>query len=177
MLREAGFVELLDDHGIDVRRRRQIEQPVAVELVSAVELIQATLQLLKRFWMMIFPGYISQGICEFFAQVVFGRAGIREFLYGIDRRLLVRLVRHRRSCESDDSESPRQTILGCQAVQGRDKLSARKIARCAEDYDGARVRGTDRTLFSRRNFFGGALIAWRHFEVLYFAAVLIACPP
>src|ERR1700682_5972103 len=119
MLREAGFVELLDDHGIDVRRRRQIEQPVAVELVSAVELLQATLQLLKRFWMMIFPGYIRQGICEFFAQVVFGRAGIREFLYGINRRLLERLVRQRRPCESDDSEPPRQAILRRQTISSR----------------------------------------------------------
>ena len=129
MLREAGLVELLDDHGINVRRRGQIKQPVPVELVRAVEFFQPLLQLLKRFGMMIFAGNIGEGLREFLALNIATRAGIRELLYGIDRRLLEGLVGHRRACKSDDGEPPRQAILRRQAIQRRESVSAAKDRR------------------------------------------------
>ena len=111
VLREAGFVELLDDQGIDVRRRGQVEQPVPGELVSAVQFFQTMFQVFKRFRVMIFAGYVSKGLGKFLTLQIVTRAIICEFLYRIDRQLLERLVRHRRPCKSDDCEPPRNRVI------------------------------------------------------------------
>src|SRR5229473_7155454 len=124
------------------------------------------LQFLEGFRVMILARYVSKSLRKFLAQVIVIRAGVREFLYGIDRRLLERLVSHRRPCEPDDGESPRQTILRCQAVQGRDQLPSRKITRRAKDNDGARVRRRNGTPLCGCNGFGNTLFSWRHFRVL-----------
>ena len=113
-------MELLDDYRVDVRRRGQIEQTVPVEFVRPIQFFQALLQLFKRLWLLIFAGYVSEGLREFLAlDFIIIRTGLSEFLYGIDRRLLKFVVGHGSPCETYDCKSPRQTILRRQTVQSR----------------------------------------------------------
>ena len=168
MLREAGFVELLDHQRIDLRRRGQIEQPVAVELVGAVEFLQSALQLFECFRMVVLPSHVGKGMREFFALVFVCRAGIRELLYGIDRRLLECLVGHRCARKANDREPPRQAILRRQAVERRNQFPASKISRSAENYDRAGIRRRDRALLGGFDGFGNVVFARRHCRILTF---------
>src|ERR1019366_7573043 len=115
-----------------------------------------------------------KGLRKFLALNVAIRAGIREFLYGIDRRLLERLVGHRRPRESDNCEPPRQAILRRQAKQRRNQLPPRKIAGGAEDDDRAGVRGQDRAFPGGFHGFGNAVFAWRHGSTLTFLRPLLS---
>src|SRR5690349_3352304 len=122
VLGEASFVELLDNQRINIRRRGQIKQAVSVELVRAVQFSQTLFQFVKGFRMMILAGHIGQGLRKFLTLdviILMIRAGLSELLYGIDGRLLKRIVAHGSSRKADDGETSRQAILRGQAVQRR----------------------------------------------------------
>ncbi len=153
-------MELLDNHWINVWRRRQIEQTVPVEIVCAVQFFQSLLQVFKRFRIMIFTRYVGQGLREFLAlDFIIIRTGFSGLLYGIDCRFLKCIVGHGSACESYDCESPRQAILRRQTVQGRDQFPARKVTRGPKDHDGARISGSARTLFHRCHSCGDSVFA------------------
>ena len=138
------LAEILDDVREVLRRRCQVEQPVALRAVLRIHLRQQLLQpfvtrvIIEVHLVIADP---ADKLIQLRIVRLHAAAGLDAFLHVGGKRLLQRTPRH-----PDDREVLRQIARLLQVVQRRQQLALGQVARRAEDHHHARVGAALRML-------------------------------
>ena len=107
-LRQAGLLDLGDHFGVNGRRRRQIEQAIALEMALFIQFIQAMRKLLEPARLIVFAGDVGEGLREGAKALFAYSATLAVAAHGFGGGILKGGVAQRAAREADNGKAARQ---------------------------------------------------------------------